>query len=165
MSQASETTSVRGRVRVEHGAKRIRAYLGGEVVADTIRPLLVWEKPYYPTYYFPAADVRTGLLSADGDVIHSPSRGDARTFTVAAGGREARGAALRYDQSPFEELRDALGDRPVDIPMMVKHGFYPRYRLLVTYFIEKKGWDVEQLLQSRLTEDQAEEMMRADAQR
>ena len=36
------------------GAKRIRAYLGGELVADTIRPLLVWEKPYYPAYYFPA---------------------------------------------------------------------------------------------------------------
>ena len=49
----------RGRVRVEHGAKRLRAYLGGELVADTIRPLLVWEKPYYPAYYFPAADVRT----------------------------------------------------------------------------------------------------------
>jgi uncharacterized protein (DUF427 family) len=37
------TTRVRGRVRVEHGEKRIRAYLGGELVADTTRPLLVWE--------------------------------------------------------------------------------------------------------------------------
>jgi uncharacterized protein (DUF427 family) len=36
-------------VRVEQGSKRIRAYLGGELVADTTRPLLVWEKPYYPT--------------------------------------------------------------------------------------------------------------------
>jgi hypothetical protein len=36
-------------------------------------------------------------------------------------------------------LRDALGDRPVDIPMMMKYGSYPRYRLLVTFFIEKKS--------------------------
>ena len=106
--EAGHTTKARGRVRVEPGAKRIRAYLGGELVADTTHPLLVWEKPFYPTYYFPAADVRTGLLSPDGGVTHSPSRGDARTFTVAAGGREAAGAALRYEQSPFEELRNAI---------------------------------------------------------
>ena len=29
-------------------------------------------------------------------------------FTVRAGGKEAGGAALRYERSPFEELRDAI---------------------------------------------------------
>jgi uncharacterized protein (DUF427 family) len=99
---------IRGRIRVETGAKRVRAYLGGEVVADTARPLLVWERPYYPTYYFPFADVRAELLEADGGTAHSPSRGDGRTFTVRAGGAEALGAALRYEDSPVEELRDAI---------------------------------------------------------
>jgi uncharacterized protein (DUF427 family) len=94
-------------VRVEHGAKRVRAYLGGELVADTTHPLLVWEKPYYPTYYFPAADVRAELR-ADGGVAHSPSRGDGITFSVRAGDSEAAGAAIRYDDSPFEELREAI---------------------------------------------------------
>jgi uncharacterized protein (DUF427 family) len=102
------TASTRGRVRVERGAKRIRAYLGGELVADTTCPLLVWEKPYYPTYYFPAADVRPDVLSPDGEVSHSPSRGDGHAHTVSAGGKRARGAALRYEQSPFEELRDSI---------------------------------------------------------
>jgi uncharacterized protein (DUF427 family) len=101
-------TRVRGRVRVERGAKRVRAYLGGELVADTTQPLLVWEQPAYPTYYFPAADVRRELLSADGDAAHSPSRGDGKRFTVTAGGRERVGAALLYEQSPFEELRDTI---------------------------------------------------------
>jgi uncharacterized protein (DUF427 family) len=104
----NRTVAVRGRVRVEHGTKRIRAYLGGDLVADTTRPLLVWEKPYYPTYYFPAADVRTELLTADGGVVHSPSRGDGQRFTVTAGGEAATGAALRYEQSPFDELRDTI---------------------------------------------------------
>ena len=104
---AGPTTS-RGRVRIEHGSKRIRAYLGGELVADTTSPLLVWEKPYYPAYYLPIGDVRTQLLEADGGVTHSPSRGDGRTFTIKAGGKEAPAAALRYDESPFEELRDAF---------------------------------------------------------
>ena len=103
-----KTTQTRGRVRVEHGAKRVRAYLGGELVADTTHPLLVWEKPYYPTYYFPAADVRTELLAPDGGTAHSPSRGDARVYSIQAGGRRRAGAALRYEQSPFEELRDTI---------------------------------------------------------
>jgi uncharacterized protein (DUF427 family) len=103
-----KTTQQRGRVRVEVGDKRIRAYFGGQMIADTTRPLLVWEKPYYPAYYFPKADVRTELLSPDGGVVHSPSRGDAQTFTLRAGAKEAAGAALRYEQSPFEELRDAI---------------------------------------------------------
>jgi len=46
--------------------------------------------------------------------------------------------------------------------MMQKYGFYPRYRLLVTYFIEKKGWTASQLLETRLTTDAAIQIMRAD---
>ena len=83
---ATETTKTRGRIRLEQGTKRVRVYLGGEVVADTTRPLLVWEKPYYPAYYFPLADVRSELLESDGGSSHSPSRGDATTYTVSAGG-------------------------------------------------------------------------------
>ncbi len=51
-----------GAVRVERSAKRVRAYLGGELVADSRAPALVWERVNYPTYYFDAADVRAELL-------------------------------------------------------------------------------------------------------
>ena len=101
-------TTARGRVRVEQGSKRIRAYLDGEIVADTRRPLLVWEKPYYPTYYFPAADVNTDLLTEDGGVAHSPSRGDGKLLTVRAGKQKRVGAALRYERSPFAELNATI---------------------------------------------------------
>jgi len=93
---------------VEQGAKRVRAYLGGEVVADTIRPRLVWEVPSYPAYYFPVADVRTDLLVPTATVTYSPSRGDAQHFTVKAGGRTAEDAALQYVDSPIQELRDLI---------------------------------------------------------
>jgi hypothetical protein len=66
------------------------------------------------------------------------------------------------NRQSFEQLRDALGDRPVDVPMIQKYGSYPRYRLLVTYFIEKKGWTADQLLETRLSIDEAVEIMRAD---
>jgi uncharacterized protein (DUF427 family) len=103
----SDPQTHRGRVRVETGAKRVRAFLGGEVVADTTRPVLVWEVPYYPAYYVPLADVGAEL-EPDGDTVRSPSRGDARSFTVRAGGRTATGAALRYEDSPIEALRDLI---------------------------------------------------------
>jgi uncharacterized protein (DUF427 family) len=102
------TTRTRGRVRVEQGDKRIRAYLGGEAVADTSRPLLVWEKPYYPAYYFPINDVRLDLLSEDDGIAHSPSRGDAKILTVRVGEHERAGAALLYEESPFDELHNTI---------------------------------------------------------
>jgi hypothetical protein len=69
-------------------------------------------------------------------------------------------AAIEHRQS-FEQLRGALGERPVEVAMMQAYGAYPRYRLLVTYFLEKKGWSVDQLLQTKLSTDEALAMMRA----
>jgi uncharacterized protein (DUF427 family) len=102
------TTDRAGRVRVEQGAKRVRAYVGGELVADTSHPRLVWEVPYYPAYYFPVEDVRTDLLVPTATVAHSPSRGDAQHFTIKAGDKEAVDAALRYLDFPIEELRGLI---------------------------------------------------------
>ena len=93
----------RGRVRAEKGAKRVRAYLGGELVADTRSPLLVWEVPYYPAYYLPAEDLKAELV-ATGDSAHSPSRGDAPVFDVKVSRATASAAAQRYDASPIEAL-------------------------------------------------------------
>jgi uncharacterized protein (DUF427 family) len=98
-------TTTRGRVQVEPGQKRVRIYLGGELVADTVKPLFVWEVPYYPAYYIPAADVTVDLLPTD-TTTRSPSRGDAVHYTVKAGGKEAVDAAWRYPDSPIEAIRD-----------------------------------------------------------
>jgi uncharacterized protein (DUF427 family) len=71
-------------VRIETSAKRVRAYRRGQLVVDTIQPRLVWEKPYYPTYYFPAEDVRTDLL------------------------KDVPDALTLYEDSPVEELRGLI---------------------------------------------------------
>jgi uncharacterized protein (DUF427 family) len=68
----------------------------------------VWEVPYYPTYYFPADDVRTELLEPDGGVEQSPSLGAAKTFTVSAGAKQAPEAARRYEDSPVGQLREMI---------------------------------------------------------
>src|ERR671924_1268954 len=104
----TSTAETRESIRTEASAKRVRAYLGGEVVADTTRPVLVWEVPYYPTYYFPAADVRSELIEPDGGVDDSSGIGEGQRLTVRAGGKEAPGAATRYDDPPIEELGDLI---------------------------------------------------------
>src|SRR5690348_4957259 len=101
-------TTTRGRVRTEPGAKRVRVEVGGIVIADTTHPLYVWESPAYPTYYLPVADVRTEYLVPTDTTSHSPSRGTAHHFTIKAGGEQRVDAALRYDDSPIEELRDHI---------------------------------------------------------
>jgi uncharacterized protein (DUF427 family) len=101
------TTSARGRVRVEPCDKRLRAYLDGQLVLDTIHALYVWEVPYYPYYYVPAADIRAELV-ATGTTTHSPSRGEAQHHDVEMGSSVARDAALTYPDSPIEELRDQV---------------------------------------------------------
>ena len=97
----------RGSVRVEQGAKRVRVYLAGRLVADTRRPFLVWEIPYYPTYYLPLEDVRAELAPT-GDTEHSPSRGEAEILDVRVKGATAEAAARRYPDSPLESLRDLV---------------------------------------------------------
>ena len=85
-----------GRVRVEQARKRVRAYLAGEVVADTTQPSLVWEVPYYPTYYFPVADVRTDLLVPTATTTHCPYKGQAQYWSVRVGDRLVEDLAWSY---------------------------------------------------------------------
>ena len=101
-------SGARGRVRVEPGAKRVRVYAAGIVVADTVQPLYVWETPFYPAYYLPESDVRMDLLEPTSTVTHSPSRGDAAHFTVRVGDDARVDAAWRYGESPLHELRDHI---------------------------------------------------------
>jgi uncharacterized protein (DUF427 family) len=101
------TVDQRGAVRVEPGAKRVRAYLAGHLVADTVHPLLVWEVPYYPAYYLPMKDVSAQLIET-GERRHSPSRGDGTVMDVRVPGATADGAALRFADSPLEAIRDAV---------------------------------------------------------
>ena len=109
------TSVPRGRVRVEQGAKRVRAYLGGELVADTTRPLLVWEVPYYPTYYLPTADVaRRARAHRRGRPLPQPGRRRRADRAHRHGRGARRRPALRR-----EPHRRAAGPRA---PRLGRHG-------------------------------------------
>jgi len=94
-------------VRVEQGQKWVRTYVHGELVADTRRPLLVWERPYYPTYYIPLDDVRAKLVPT-GETRPSASLGPAEVLTVVTGRGEVTAAALRHRDAASAAVRDAV---------------------------------------------------------
>lgn len=94
-------------IRFERGERRIRAFLKGKVVADTVRPVLVWEHATHPTYFFPAEDVRADLIHTDQKET-SPLLGEATVLTAHVRDHDVEGIALRFDSSPIQELRDLV---------------------------------------------------------
>jgi uncharacterized protein (DUF427 family) len=72
--------------------RRIRAYLGGQVVVDTTQARYVWEWPAFPQYYIPVADVLDGALVDEGTKEETP-RGDVRIHGVCGGDLERPHAA------------------------------------------------------------------------
>lgn len=97
----------RQRLKIERGEKRVRGYVGGELVFDTKTPTLVWEAPYFPTYYVPEEDVVAGLVP-NGETKRSPSRGDGELLDLKMAQNLVASAALRYPDSPIEELRSLV---------------------------------------------------------
>ncbi len=82
--------------------------LGGETIAESSRAWLVWEIPYYPTYFFPLSDVAPRLTEIE-NRKQTPGLGEAVFFTVKAGDKE--GLAYRYKNSPLPELTEAVAFR------------------------------------------------------
>lgn len=84
------------RGRVEPAPRRVRGFLGDQLVFDTTSARYVWEVPYYPQYYVPLADVAPGVLRDDG----RPQRvqfGPSRKFSVVVEGATAPSAARVFD--------------------------------------------------------------------
>jgi len=91
----------------EQSHKRVRAYLAGELVADTSAPLLVWENRNYPAYYIPEGDIQAALI-ASGQSDRHPRLGEAELLHVKTSVATAELAARRYPDAPLPELRDAI---------------------------------------------------------
>ena len=81
---------------------------GGEVIADTHRPIRVLETSQPPAYYLPAADVRTDLLRADGRRTFCEWKGQASYWTVDTGTAVAEAAVWSYP-APTPRFADLAG--------------------------------------------------------
>lgn len=78
-------------------AGRVVVRAGGRVVADSLSALTLTEASYPPVQYIPRADVDMALLVATDHATHCPYKGDARYFSIPAGGDRANDAVWSYE--------------------------------------------------------------------
>lgn len=89
----------------ERGAKRVRGYRRGRKIVDSIRPLLVFEIPNYPAFYFPRDDVDMDTLVLTNDVRASASSlGVADGFSLVVDDLTVTGAAWSYQNSSLPAI-------------------------------------------------------------
>ncbi|MCV7196269.1 DUF427 domain-containing protein [Mycobacterium angelicum] len=84
------------RGRIEPAPRRVRGYLGHELVFDTTAARYVWEIPYYPAYYVPLADVRAEFLR-DEDHPQKVQFGQSRLHSLVGAGGVHKSAARVFD--------------------------------------------------------------------
>jgi uncharacterized protein (DUF427 family) len=77
-------------VHIERSPRRVRAYFGGKLIADSVRVLLVYETKRPPAYWFPIADVRMEHLE------QSSQATDTIRWRLAVKDRIAQNAARAY---------------------------------------------------------------------
>lgn len=98
--------------KIEITPRRVRGLFDQQYVFDTIHARHVWEHPWYPVYYIPRTDVKSGVLSLD------PSRkfGDRATAATLKGERQSTNEVLVFEEGPLKGLvkfqMDALGMWP-----------------------------------------------------
>ncbi len=97
-------------IYLEPTPKRIRVEVGGEVIADSRRALMLQESGLQPVYYFPPEDVRTDVMTPTDRHTHCPKKGEASYYTIQAGGETVENGAWYYPEplpdAPF--LKDLV---------------------------------------------------------
>ena len=89
-------------------SRHVVVKFAGEVVADTRRPVVLFETGLEPRFYLPQADVRMDLLKPRATVSHCPYKGSARYWSVEVAGQVLDDVVWGYD-APLDEVRGLAG--------------------------------------------------------
>jgi uncharacterized protein (DUF427 family) len=94
--------------------RHVRVLAGGEVIADTVRPVKVMETSHPPVYYIPAEDVRMEFLSPSAHRTVCEYKGMASYYNLDVDGRHVSNAAWCYPEPRpgYEILRDCVAFYP-----------------------------------------------------
>ncbi len=95
-------------VRLEPNHRRLRVFVDGVVIADTVRSIYLFEVDHLPVYYFPKADVRFDLLEHTDHTSHCPRKGDAEYWSIVVGERRIENAVWSYPV-PLQGTPDLSG--------------------------------------------------------
>jgi uncharacterized protein (DUF427 family) len=91
------------RVDTVHSSRHVRVEVDGQVVAETNRPVLLFETGLPTRYYIPKLDVRMDLLEASDTVTHCPYKGSAVYWSLPVGDKTYHDFVWSYP-TPIPEI-------------------------------------------------------------
>ena len=110
------------RIDVLQSSRHVRVKVGGEVVAETQRPKVLFETGLPPRYYMPREDVRMELIEESEKTTQCPYKGVASYYSVETGGKRTEDL-IWYYPDPIPEA--------------------PKIRGLLCFFNEKVDLEVD----------------------
>jgi uncharacterized protein (DUF427 family) len=107
------------RVDALPSSRHVRVLIDGEVVADSVRPTILYETGLPPRYYLPKLDVRMDLLTPTGTTTACPYKGWANYWSVTIGDTTHDDVVWGY-RTPLPESEAVAGlvcfyDERVDV--------------------------------------------------
>jgi uncharacterized protein (DUF427 family) len=91
------------RVDTVHSSRHVRIEVDGQVVAETNRPVVLYETGLPTRYYIPKLDVRMELLEATHTVTHCPYKGAASYWSLRVGDQTYKDYVWAYPR-PIAEI-------------------------------------------------------------
>lgn len=95
------------RVDALPSSRHVTVRLSGEIVAESSRPVVLYETGLVPRYYLPRTDVRTDWLIPTATTSHCPYKGTSTYWNVAVDGAELIDIAWSYPTPLPESTRIA----------------------------------------------------------
>jgi uncharacterized protein (DUF427 family) len=91
------------RIDTVHSSRHVRVDVDGQVVAETARPVVLYETGLPTRYYIPKLDVRMDLLEPTNTVTHCPYKGAASYWSLRVGDQTYRDFVWAYPH-PIPEI-------------------------------------------------------------
>ncbi len=95
-------------IAIAPASRRVRAKVGGHVIADTAEALMLTEASYAPVAYLPREDVEMGFLSKTDHHSYCPYKGEASYFSLHIDGEMRENAVWSYED-PYPALQAIKG--------------------------------------------------------
>ena len=107
------------RIDILHSSRHVRVEVDGVTVADSVRPVILFETGLPPRYYLPLSDIRTELLTPTDSQTHCPYKGTAGYWSVDTGHGPHADLVWAY-RTPLPESQKIAGlacfyDEKVDV--------------------------------------------------
>lgn len=96
------------RVDAIPSSRHVQVVLNGQVVADSVRPVIVFETGLTPRYYLPEKDVRIEFLVPSENTTRCPYKGSATYWSAVVGGKRYEDVAWSY-REPLAEIPKIKG--------------------------------------------------------